>query len=300
MSRSVPVFTVFFYAVSYPIGSLAVTAVSPFTLIALRFALTATALWIWVWLRHLRSGGQAGLLPRGRSLGWGILVGMLVHGVQFLGLYWALAHGVGAGVCALVIAMNPVATAVLGRLTGGRPENAWGFLALCSGTAGVVAACLPKLLADPGMGPGFVATLIALLGLAVGSLLQGRRLSGIDPIVFTALGTTVSLPPSLVLAATEPTHFTAPPTTVVPALGVLVMTSAVATAMYAACVRRFGARSASVLFAVIPGVATVAAWIIQRDALTGWVFIALCLGAVACVSQVRAVRSVTQPTAFVR
>lgn len=287
--RLVPTFAVLCYAVSYPIGSLAVSVISPFSLIALRFGFTAVLLWSFVWIRRAAGRNAGPVLPRGRRLWSAVAAGLLVHGVQFLGLYWAMAHGVGPGVCALVIAMNPVATALMNRLLKGAPENRWGCLALAAGTVGVVFACLPRLVSDPGLGAGFTAALVALLGLTGGSLLQGRRLPGLDPITFTAIGVTASLPAAVLLALTERSQVRFGPAAI-GILCLLVVTSALGTALYAATVQRFGARGASVLFAVIPAVAAVAAWFIQGSAIGVPTVVGLALGALACVAQVRASR----------
>lgn len=287
--RLVPVGAVTFYAVSYPIGALAVSAISPFTLISVRFALTAVALWSWLLLRRRATSRLREPLPRGRQLWCSMAAGALVQGGQFLGLYWAMAHGVGAGVCALVIAMNPVATALLNRLMGGPSENRWGYIALGAGAAGVVAACAPTLVADPRLGGEFAVTLVALVALAGGSLLQGRHLSGVGPVVFTAIGTTVSLPAAVLLALTE-TARVADMSRAALLLSVLVVTSALGTALYAACVRRSGARQASVLFALIPAVAALADWLIQGSAVSVWTLLGLGLGSFACIAQVRGTR----------
>jgi drug/metabolite transporter (DMT)-like permease len=290
----IPVGAVLFYAVSYPIGALAVSVVSPFALIAGRFAVTSVVLWSWLLYRRARSHGRTDPLPRGAQLRWAVLAGALVHGGQFLGLYWAMAHGVAPGVCALVIAMNPVATAMLNRLFGGASENRWGYLALTSGAAGVIAACGSKLVSDPRLGGEFAVTLVALFALAAGSLLQGRHLTGLSPVVFTAIGTTASTPPAVLLALSEKTRISDLPHAAL-LLGLLVITSALGTALYAACVRRSGARQASMLFAVIPAVAALADWLIQGSAVGAWTLFGLGLGSLACVAQVRSARVETSP-----
>ncbi|MEV0278766.1 DMT family transporter [Streptomyces sp. NPDC050610] len=281
--RLLPAVTVLLYAVSYPLGALTLGSITPFLLILLRFVLSAVLMWAVVAVRRIP-------LPRGRVLAWTVAGGVLVQGVQFLGLYWGMAHGVSAGIASLVIAMNPVATAVLARLLLGRRENRWGLLALACGAMGVVAACLPRLLSDPGVGPGLITVLIALGGLSAGSLLQGRKLRGVDPFVFTAIGVTGSIPPAGVLALTAPQRVSDP----VPAVGllvVLVFISALAMVCYAGCVRRMGARGASVLFALIPAVAVVAAWCLQGTPIDGTTAVALVCGTLACLAQTRAART---------
>nr|WP_274636170.1 DMT family transporter [Microbacterium bovistercoris] len=286
----VPLGAIIFYAVSYPIGAIAASIVSPFLLITLRFTVTAGALWLWLLLQHIREPQRAEpLVPRGRQLWWSVAAGALVQGMQFLAAYWAMAHGVGAGVCALVIAMNPVATALLNRSLHGVRENRWGYLALTSGTIGVVVACLPKLVSDPGLGPAVVATLIALIGLSGGSFLQGRQLTGVTPVAFTAIGVTASIPVAAILSTTTKNHVTDMVEAAV-VLGVLVITSTLGTVLYAACVRRSGARQASILFAMIPAVAALASWGIQGVGIGVSTLVGLAFGSLACIAQVRSAR----------
>ncbi|MGW4224546.1 DMT family transporter [Streptomyces bauhiniae] len=280
--RLLPALTVLLYALGYPLGALTLGHVTPFLLILLRFLISAVLMWAVVAVRRTP-------LPRGRVLAWTVAGGLLVQGVQFLGLYWGMAHGVGPGVAALVIAMNPVTTAVLARLVLGRRENSWGLVALALGAVGVVAACLPRLLADPSVGPGLVTVLIALGGLSGGSLLQERKLRAVDPFVFTAIGVTVSVLPAAALALSTPQHLT-DPAPAVALLLLLVLASAVGMVCYAACVRSRGARGASILFALIPVVSVVAAWGLQGAPLDLTTGVGLACGALACVAQGRSTR----------
>ncbi|WP_405551283.1 DMT family transporter [Streptomyces sp. NBC_01171] len=282
--RLLPALTVLLYALGYPLGALTLGHVTPFLLILLRFLIGAVLMWTVVIARRTP-------LPRGRLLVWTVAGGLLVQGVQFLGLYWGMAHGLGPGVAALVIAMNPVTTSVLARLVLRRRENSWGLVALALGTVGVVAACLPRLLADPSVGPGLITVLIALGGLSGGSLIQERKLRAVDPFVFTAIGVTGSVLPAAALALSTPQHVTDP----VPAVALLlllVLASAVGMVCYAACVRIKGARGAAILFALIPAVSVIAAWGLQGAPLDLTTAVALTCGALACAAQSRS----TQPT----
>ncbi|WP_308492166.1 DMT family transporter [Microbacterium terrisoli] len=295
--RFISLGAVFFVAISFPIGALAMSVVSPFLPIALRFTVIAVLLWCGLLLQHLACPQRA-LLPRGVQWWWAVTAGILVQGVQILAAYWAIAHGVSPGMCALVIAMNPVATAGLARLLGGRSENRWGYLALAAGVVGVVSACLPMVLSDPRLGPGLLAVLLALAGLAVGSFLQSRHLTGVTPAAFTAIGTTASIPPAIILALTEPEHVS-DVREALTLLVVLVVTSALGTVFYAACVQRSGARQASALFAVIPAVAAVGSWALLGTDLGVSTLIGLAFGALACLAQVKAARFTAAQVAIV-
>ncbi|UYM04231.1 DMT family transporter [Solicola gregarius] len=282
--------TVILYASGYPFGALTLGYLSPFLLILLRFALSAILLWAVVAFRRTP-------MPRAGSLAPCVVAGVLVQGVQFLGLYWGMSHGVSPGIAALVIAMNPVATAIIGRFFLGHREDVWGLVALAAAVAGILLATLPTVLADPAIGIGIVTTLMGLAGLSVGSILQSRIRGGVDPIVFTAIGVTASLPLAAVACLTTDARLEHPLRAGL-LLAVVVVVSAVGTTLYAACVRRMGPRTAAILFAVIPALASVFAWAINDDPIAGPTFIALLLGALACTAQARSRRSGGQPRAM--
>lgn len=119
--------------------------------------------------------------------------------------------------------------------------------------------------------------------------MQGRTLGSVDPIVFTAIGVTVSIPFAGALAFATPQHFDDPVRGLV-LLAVLVVDCALAMACYAACVRRSGARAASILFALIPTVSVVVSWVLLHDRIDATIFVALTCGAFACLAQGRASR----------
>ncbi|KAB1656878.1 DMT family transporter [Pseudoclavibacter chungangensis] len=129
--------TVLLYAANYPLAALALGATTPFLLLTIRFTASAVALWGIV--RARRS-----TLPRGRALAWTILAGAGVQGAQFLSAYRGMSHGVSPTVTALVIAMNPVLTAVLLGVVTRRRESPAGVVALVLATASVLLGCLPR------------------------------------------------------------------------------------------------------------------------------------------------------------
>lgn len=280
---SLPAATVMLYALGYPLGAMTLHHLSPFLLILVRFVLQAALMWVVVLARGIT-------VPRGPLLRWSLASGVLVQGVQFLGLYWGMAHGVAPGVAALVIATNPVATSLLGRLLFRRRENAWGLVALALGTVGVVAACVPRLLTDASTGPGLVAVLAALAGLALGSLVQGRRVGAVHPVAFTAVGVTGSIPFAAMLAVSEPKRIEGL-VGAVPLLVLLVVDSAAAMVCYATCVRRLGARGASGLFALVPTAAVLAGFLLLGSPVGGWTAVGLTAGALSCLAQARSGRT---------
>ncbi|GGF20664.1 DMT family transporter [Williamsia phyllosphaerae] len=272
--------TVLLYAAGYPIGAAAVAVMSPFLVIALRFAASAALLWAIVSIRRPT-------WPSRRTVGHAAVAGLMTQGVQFLGLYWALAHGVPSGLGALVIALNPVVTAGVMAVSLGHRESRQGMLALVLAAVAVVLACAPKIAADHDVGVGIAAVLLAMVGLSVGGVYQGRFCADMDVWLVTAVGLTASTPVAAVFAMASPDHVTDLPRALVLLVLMVVFSSVGATTLYSACIKTAGARAASILFAVIPAAASVMAWFALGEALSPLSVAGLAVGAGACLVQSR-------------
>ena len=224
-------------------------------------------------------------LPSRRQAGHAVVAGVLTQGIQFLGVYWGLAHGVSASFAALVIALNPVVTAALVATVLGQRESRRGLAALALATAAVLLACTPKVVADHHVGPGIVAVMIAMLGLSAGGVYQSRKCAGMDVWVLTALGVTASIPLAAALATASPMSVTDVPRAIVLLAVMVVFSSALGTTLYAACIKRSGPCASSILFAVIPAATGVMAWAVLGDRLSWWSVGGLVIGAAACLLQ---------------
>jgi len=272
--------TVLLYAAGYPIGAATVSVMSPFLVIVLRFAASAVVLWAILAIRRQP-------LPTRAQAGHAVIAGLLTQGVQFLGLYWGLAHGVSSGLASLVIALNPVVTAVFMAALLGHRESRRGVVALVLATAAVLLACAPRIVHDHDAGLPIVAVVIAMVGLSVGGVYQGRHCAGADPMAVTAIGLTASTPLAGIAAASAPMTCSDWPRAITLLTIMVVFSSVGATTLYAVCIKQSGARAASILFAVIPAAASVMAWISLGDRLSVPAVCGLILGAAACILQAR-------------
>ena len=133
-----------------------------------RFALTALVM------------GMAALAvgadwPRGRGWLLHLLAGVLMQGIYLCASYWSIAHGMAAGVMALLGALQPLFTALyLVAATRARLGiRTWGGLLV--GFAGVACVLAPKLTARGAGSLTVLSALSALLSVAAitaGALLQ--------------------------------------------------------------------------------------------------------------------------------
>ncbi|MBC7800836.1 MAG: DMT family transporter, partial [Gemmatimonadaceae bacterium] len=87
------------------LGALSLRHGPPFAVTGLRFAMAAAVL-----------GGLAVVLrrawPRGTALGHAAMVGLLLQGAHYGGIYAAIAAGMPAGMAGMVVGLIPVATAL--------------------------------------------------------------------------------------------------------------------------------------------------------------------------------------------
>ena len=143
----------------------------PMIFLTLRFALAAAALGLWAWAagEFRRDEGPA------HDFGGAVFVGLLMHAVYLGGVFTAISLGAGAGLTALIVGLQPVATMILSRMIGGERPSRTQALGMAIGLAGVALVVARKLTGGV-IGPWQVALcLLALLSISLASIVQARR-----------------------------------------------------------------------------------------------------------------------------
>jgi drug/metabolite transporter (DMT)-like permease len=136
--------------------------------LAARFAFTALIMG----LAALAVGAE---WPRGKGWGTHLAAGVLMQGIYLCASYWAIGHGMAAGVMALLGALQPLFTALyLAAATRARlGTGTW--VGLLVGFAGVACVLAPKLAATGAGSLTVLSTLAALLSviaITAGALVQ--------------------------------------------------------------------------------------------------------------------------------
>jgi drug/metabolite transporter (DMT)-like permease len=113
--------------------------------------------------------------PRGREWGPHLAAGVLMQGIYLCASYWAMSHGMPAGVMALLGALQPLFTALF-LVVGARARlGAQTWLGLVVGFAGVACVLIPKL-AVAGAGSltlaSTAAAIVSVLSITAGALVQ--------------------------------------------------------------------------------------------------------------------------------
>ena len=218
-----------------------------------------------------------------RSVGRIALAGLLVHGVYLSGVFLAIAHGLPAGVTALIVGIQPLLTAALsGPLLGERVSGRqWGGLLLGLFGVGLVVREKFAVDADHLIGMGFAAA--ALVGITLGTLYQKRHGAGMDLRSGTAIQYAAT---ALVLAVaaplTETMHIQWTGEFVFALLWLSFVLSVGAIFLLFALIRRGAAARVASLFYLTPPVTALVAWAMFDER----------LGAVALAGMVVAVMGV--------
>ena len=172
-TASLPLLFILLWSSGYPAGKLGLAHTGPLTLLSLRFGLAALLL------------GVVALLTRApwprRWQDWGhlVVVGALIQGLHFVGVYEGIHLGLPAGVAALLIGLMPLATAFGARWFLGEQLGRSRRLALLGGLAGVALVVASRPVHGAVLA-SYVAALLGLGGLVLGTLYQKRFCAHMD------------------------------------------------------------------------------------------------------------------------
>jgi drug/metabolite transporter (DMT)-like permease len=115
------------------------------------------------------------------------LLGVLLQVVQFGGVYGGFALGVPAALSALVmLGLSPLVTTALAVAMGQERADARLWAGLAIGVAGVAISLAPAL-GSARVGAGVAVTVLGMLGLSIGTVLQKRWAAGTDTRVSAAV-----------------------------------------------------------------------------------------------------------------
>lgn len=254
-----------------------------------RFGLAAAILTAW--------GLAAGVKwPTGTRLVHVLVSGLLTQALQFICLYLALMHGAPAVLGAVIISMNPVATALLAAVFLGERLTAKRVAALTLGVLAVLAACAHRLLMVGGVDVVIVLLVVSLLAIASGGVYQQRFCRGVDFRATAALQNAASLIPVAILAALMPWTVTSVHTAIVAVGAVVLLNATLCMTLYVRAIDRYGAAAVAMLFAVIPAIAGALSWLLLGQRPDIGIVIGLALGAAACWLNSRAVAQTVRQT----
>lgn len=142
----------------------------PFTFLTLRFVAVIAVMGVAILVTRAK-------LPAGRGrIGHSVVIGMLMHGVYLGGVFWAIAHGMPAGVAALIVGLQPLMTAIAAAAGLGERLSLRTVAALAVGLVGVAFVLGPRFtLSAGGITPATTAAvLISVTAISAATVYQKR------------------------------------------------------------------------------------------------------------------------------
>jgi drug/metabolite transporter (DMT)-like permease len=264
LTRILPALFVLIWATGFIVAGVVAGRADPLTFLVARhgtsaivFTLLSLAVGV-AWPRDVRAWRDA------------MVAGMLLHGFYIGGVFWSVAHGLPAGVTALVTGLAPLLTALLARplLHERLVGRQWAGIAI--GIVGVALIVAPRLRGAQGVPPGPLAAAFgATLSLSLGTLWQKRSKPAMDLRVNAAMqfvgAFLLTLPAAWIL---EPRHaFDASPA-LFGALAWAVLGLSVGGISIMLVLLRHGAASrVAPLLYLSPPVAALIAWAVFGEAL---------------------------------
>ena len=149
----------------------------PFTFLALRFIFAFLLLALIVVLMRRRALGL-------RDATNAMIAGALMHGLYLGGVFWAIRHGLPAGLSALIVGLQPLITAVMAGIFLGERILPRHWVGLAVGFTGVVIVLSPKLAAfTGGVTPAtLAASVVSVAAMSAGTVWQ-KRFAGASDLV---------------------------------------------------------------------------------------------------------------------
>ena len=180
IKRFIPASFVVLWATGFIGARYAMPWAEPFTFLAARFVLAAILL---AGLMVVLGSSRATRAEAQHAM----VAGILMHGVYLGAVFWAIHHGMPAGLSALIVGLQPLVTAVLAGKSLGEDILPRHWAGLAVGLAGVVIVLWPKLGALGGgvTAATLTASLVSVLGMSAGTIWQKRFASGGDLVAAT-------------------------------------------------------------------------------------------------------------------
>lgn len=194
-ARAAPVIFVVLWGTGFVGARLGMPYSEPGTFLAIRFAIACILLCAIAAI--LRAPWP------GRRLAFhAIIIGALIHGIYLGSVFWAVDHGMPAGVSAVIVGLQPLLTAMLAGLFLGETISRGHIIGLGIGLLGVVLVLAPKLdITDSGITAATIAvSFMGMVSVTIGTIYQKQVGSGVDLRSGTALQYLGGFTPVFILA----------------------------------------------------------------------------------------------------
>ncbi len=289
--RTMPAVFVVIWSTGFVVARFGMPHAPPLGFLTVRYALSIVAFLVWV-------GWAGAAWPRGRSQWLHLAVsGVLMHAAYLGGVWVAVKGGLGAGLAALMVGLQPILTALWINATGGNHRvSARQWFGLALGLAGLMLVLGHKLRLGEASPANIAAGVFALLSITAGTLYQKRWVEPCDVRTANTVQLLAALAVTAPLALLEAGSVQMHPELVgAMAWSVLVLTLGGSSLLYLLLQRGAATAVASLMYLVPPTTALMA-WLLFGEPLTANVLAGLALAAVGVALVVRAGVAASTPT----
>ncbi len=171
-----PALFVAMWATGFVVARLSAPHVDPLTFLSIRFPIAGVIFAVIALATSAR-------WPSPRLALHAAIAGAFLHGGYLGPVYWAVAHGMPAGVSALIVGLQPLITAIFASFMVDEKIGPRHWLGLAIGIAGVALVIAPKLNVTALSGITPLTTLVNLAGavfISFGTVYQKRYATGLN------------------------------------------------------------------------------------------------------------------------
>ncbi len=209
----------------------------------------------------------AALRPRPRQILHSMFVGCLIHGVYLGGVFWAIKHGMPAGLSALIVGLQPLITAFMAAVFLRDTVTARQWAGLAIGFSGVALVLQPAFGTAGQVTPATLfSAVLAVVGMSAGTIWQKRHAGDIDLLsgtIFQYLGAALLM--SALATAFEVPVYTLTGELVFAMVWLVFVLSIGAIFLLMVLIREGEVAKVASLFYLVPGVTAVLAWILFAE-----------------------------------
>ena len=283
--RAMPALFVLIWSTGFIVARYGMPHAPPMKFLAVRYALSMLCFLSWIALAHVA-------WPRTRAQWLHLAVtGVFMHALYLGGVWAAVKAGMGSGLSALIVGLQPVLTALWLSATGGKiAARQWGGLVL--GFVGLVLVVSRKFV-QGGEADWLNMSLAvgALFSITIGTLYQKRFVKSCDVRSANAVQLGAALLVTLPLAVfeTEPMRWNAELAGAM-AWSVLALTLGGSSLLYL-LIQRGAAASVTSLMYLVPPVTALIAWLLFAEPITAVTIAGTALTAVGVALVVRQPRT---------
>jgi drug/metabolite transporter (DMT)-like permease len=253
---------VLIWSTGFIVARLAMPHASPMTFLCWRYAFSVACFFVWVKAAGLRFPNTLS------ACGHLAVTGVLMH-AGYLGGVWAAVHfGMGAGLSALVVGLQPVLTGIWLSYAGDRVSGRQ-WLGLALGLLGLLMVVANKLTHVGEVSPLTLALVtVGLLSITVGTLYQKRYVKPCDVRTASTVQLMAAFLVTIPFAWLEDSPLVWVPDLVIAMTwSVLALTLGASSLLYL-LIERGAAAAVSSLMYLVPPCTALVAWFLFDEALT--------------------------------